>query len=302
MRTSALDTSPIDWALLAGEFRGGTQTHGFYRSTFGLEVRLGRLTIDELKQGLREIEAGDWDTASRLAMTRRILDVLLEKDPGHLLLSPSDDPDLKGPWLALRSPALGAWAKESPREARQWFDSQPADSFTAREGLRLQSVFLGALAVSDFSEALARFEALPPERQIQLLHHHNAFGSSWRKADFAQHNLTSRFAELTRRLPEEHQGKLASPLTWLGDQDRPATIWNIQQNLVGWDRLRHGTLSMEVFHDYLDKIKPSATELDLCIGRVIEAKCLHLPDQAERDPEELRRWMRTELQTTLRPE
>jgi hypothetical protein len=302
VRNSALATRPIDWAFVAGEFRGGTHTHGFYRSTFGLEVQLDGLTAEELKQGLLDIKTGHWDTEGRLAMTRRILETLLEKDPGHLLLSPSDDPDLKGPWLALRNSALGAWTKKSPREAMQWFDSQPTESFIPRERLRLQSVFLGALAVSDFSEALERFEALPLERKTQLLNNHDTFGSSWRSKDFARHNLTYRFTEFLRRLPESRHRDLASPLTWLGEQERPSSIWNIQQNLEGWDRRRPGKLSMEVFHDYLAKIRPSARELDLCIDRVVEANCLHLPDQPERDSGELRRWLRTELEPRVRPE
>ncbi len=76
----------------------------------------------------------------------------------------------------------------------------------------------------------------------------------------------------------------------------------IQQNLKGWENRTRGKISLEVINDYFQKIQPTPSEIDLCIDAILAEKCLDLTEQPERDPEALRTWLQSELNSSLKPE
>lgn len=298
-RKTALDHKQVDWSLVATELTSGRVQYGIFKTTYKLEEQIRRLSADELKEGLKAIENSDLEDRIALAVTRRLLNNLLEKDPGYILLHPSKDPRLASYWQSLQLNALGKWAKKAPGEAIDWFDSQSPGSFEAEKLQELHHSLISSLVISDFPVALNRFEAIPESRRFDLFRDYNAFGNYWDPKDFADHNLAFRYAELTRLLPDEKKSDITSPLTWLGEQDRPSAIYNLQKSLKGWKNQEPGKLTMEVFQDYLSKIDPTAEELNLCINHVVQSKCLHLPDEPKREPDDLRAWLQSELQSTV---
>lgn len=299
-RKTALDYKQVDWSLVATELTSGRTQYGIFKTTFKVEEQIRRLTTEELKKGLKALEDSDLEDRIVLAVTRRLLNELLEKDPGHILLHPGQDPRTASYWQSLQLNALGKWAKIAPGEALDWFDSQPPGSFEPGKHQELNHSLISSLVVSDFPVALTRFKAIPASQRFELFEDFNAFGNEWTPKDFAAHDLTFRYAELTRQLPDDKKSSITSPLTWLGEQDRPSGIYNLQKSLKGWGKSHPGPLSMDTFRDYLSKIKPSQAELDLCIDDVVRSNCLHLPDEPEREPDDLRAWLQSELQSHVR--
>lgn len=300
-RRTALDYQEIDWSLVAKELTTDQAGTGIFTSSFKLEEQIRRLSPDELKEGLAALEESDLEEQVIIALTLRLLGILLKKDPKHILLQPSQNSTTTPIWQSLRTYALGRWAKTSPRMALAWFDSQPTATFDAGNYQKLNHSLISSLVVSDFPIALSRFKDIPEPQRDAFFQNYDSFGSCWETKDFADHNLAFRYAELTRLLPDDKKAKISSPLTWLGEQDRPAAIYNLQRSLKGWENQHPGPLTMETLYDYLLKIKPSQSELELCINDVVGSKSLHLPKEPKREPEALRSWLQSELQPTVRP-
>jgi len=295
-KKTALDSEPVNWSLVAEELKIGHGNYGAFKTSLRIEDKLRSLAAQDLKDALAAAEEESLDKTSFRILTFRFLTLLLKKDPAYLLTNPSNHPDVADIWTSKQNEAMLAWTKNSHKEALAWFDS-PAPNPDQRK--EFFCGIISTLVLVDFPEAKKRLTAIPEEKRFEFFDNYSSFGVKWSDGSAPPKSLPGRFAELTRLLPENRKNFIAAPLTWLGEQDRPIGISSIQRSLEGWTKRKRGTISLGVLTDYLRKIKPTPAELDLCIKAVLDSKCLHLPDQPEREPEVLRAWLRTELKPTL---
>ena len=300
-RKTALDRKHIDWGLVARELQNKSG-YGIFKASLRLEEQLRDLSAQELKDALAKAEEANLDKDSFRRVTGHLLKLLLKADPSHILTHASGHPDVVDLWFGLQGPAMIQWAKKSPSDAITWFDSQSPDAFPLKHRKKLQHGIISSLTIVDFEQAKNRLAGIPEDKRFDFFNDYYSFGFGWREGIKSGHNLTGRFAELTRLLPENRHRYIAVPLTWLGEQDRPTGINAIQLNLKGWGDRKRGKISLEVIHDYFQKIQPTPAEIDICINAIISEKCLHLPDQPEREPEALRNWLRSELNPNSKTE
>jgi len=301
VRKTSLERKDVDWLLVAEELQSGSSRYGILKTSLKLEDQLSRLSATELKKALKAAEEGNLDDSSLKHLTLHLLRLLVVLDPAHLILNRSTDPRVSGEWSQMVFCALGNWTTLAPDEAVAWLDSQSLDGFPPRGRMRLKHTLVSALTISDFPQARERLSAISEAARHDFFDSFPTYGITWTEDDFSAQNLTGRYADLSRLLPAERRIAIVYPLTILGEKERPGAVRAIQKNLKGWRDQKHGSLSMEVFGDYLTKIEPSPAELDLCIDTVIARGRLVLPDQPEREPEELRAWLQSEFKSTLRP-
>ena len=300
-KKTALDRKQIDWALVAQELHNKSG-YGIFKASLRLEEQLRGLSAQELIDALAKAEEANLDKASFRRLTSHLLKLLLKADPSHILTHASSHPDVADLWISNQNYAMILWTERAHSEAVAWFDSQAEGTFSPKHLENLQHGIISSLTIVDFEQAKSRLSNVPENERYAFFDNFNSFGLGWNKEMKSGINLTRRFAELTRLLPEKRKRYITAPLTWLGEQVKPSAIYAVQQNLKGWSNRKRGKISLEVINDYFQKIQPSPTEIDFCIDSIIAEKCLHLPDQQEREPEALRSWLRSEFTSSLKTE
>ena len=297
---TALEKDPVDWqqvALELGRNKGGP---GIFKTTRRIEEQLRALSADELKTALKVIDEGSLDPRAKLGLTYRLLRLLLEVDPGYLITHRSSNPEVAAAWEKWQNDAMINWTRKEPAKAVAWFDAQPADAFSPERKKEFQLGIFNSLFVVDFEKAKDRLSRHPQKERGAFVTNFSAFGASWTGTDVADQNLTARFAEIARLAEANPRRLLTYPLLALPEQDRPMGIGSIQNDLKGWHTMKRGKLPLDSFTDYLVKIDASSDEVDMCIDAILEGPYLDLTEQPEREPDELRAWLKVEVGKTLR--
>lgn len=311
IRKTALDRKQVDWGQVASELENKSAS-GMFKDSLQLEEGLRALSAQEIKDALQKAEEGDLDKASFRRLTWHLLNLLLKADPSYILTHASRHPDVADLWTSQQGSAIDRWTKLAPSDAVAWFDSQAPDAFPPEQRKTLELYIVSSLAIVDFEQAKNRLSAIPENIRHKFFGYFSnglapglsyyAFGSGWSDEMKSGTNLTGRFAELTRLLPENRSYYIASPLTMLGEQEKDPGIRAIQQNLKGWEHSKNTEISLELINDYFQKIDPTPTEIDLCIEAIVAVEWLELAGQPKREPEALRAWLQSELNPLLKSE
>jgi hypothetical protein len=175
-----MDGQPMDWKNLGArmiEIQKNDQS-GDDAVLDSFQLRLSKMSKEELISALDEIETLGLEEDARLLLEETLVEELIEKDPAYTLQKYADriQDDSDGVGWQLPS-ALGAWAKKDMKAAAAWFDGEIAaarfesKSLDGQSEARLEfeAAILTELLSSDMAAANARITALPVNQRATAM-------------------------------------------------------------------------------------------------------------------------------------
>ncbi|RYD36194.1 MAG: RNA polymerase sigma factor [Verrucomicrobiaceae bacterium] len=141
-----------------------------------LDHLLGKLSVAELLTQLDEVARAEMDETSRMMIERRILHLLIKKDPSAVLALAGEGRTAALNHFVMKE-ALFQMARKDSLAAAAWLDKQiVADKFVTKRldgknplRMRLEGALMEQMSVTDLEAASSRLEGMSPKMRVEVI-------------------------------------------------------------------------------------------------------------------------------------